>query len=139
MDFATYLARGVGGVPLRTKSGPAAAAGTSELEEKVEDAVFVFGDAAKTSVLNSSWTKRVEKIAQGFVVGYENTSQKTYRLTLDFSESTNMEVKESYGADISALVATKIIEPGNTMIIKLGAADPTSPYGYKMSMEGESV
>ena len=45
-----------------------------------------------------------------------------------------------YGGDaVGALGICKVVTPGERLLVKIVAADPSQAYGYKMSMEGESA
>jgi len=103
---------------------------------------FDFGPDAKETVVNSSWTKFVEAVPDesGYVLAYVNSSNRAYKLTLDFGASTNMKIADYFGGEaVGALGISKVVQPGERLLVKICAADPSQAYGYKMSMEGESA
>ena len=90
--------------------------------------------------MNADFTKRVEKVDKGVVVGYENTSRKNYDVELNFSGSTNMDITDLFGAESGEfLKARKVLGPGEAMTVRLTSVDLNQPYGYKVVMEGEEV
>ena len=101
---------------------------------------FEFGPEAKETVLDSWWTKYEEHIKSehAYVVGYKNNSSQTYKVSLDFSKSTNMTITYR-GEQDGDLKTSKVVPPGECMCTKIVAYDSSRAYKYKEVVDVQSA
>eukprot|EP00619_Florenciella_sp_RCC1007_P010749 CAMPEP_0205920378 /NCGR_PEP_ID=MMETSP1325-20131115/11103_1 /ASSEMBLY_ACC=CAM_ASM_000708 /TAXON_ID=236786 /ORGANISM="Florenciella sp., Strain RCC1007" /LENGTH=131 /DNA_ID=CAMNT_0053288061 /DNA_START=44 /DNA_END=439 /DNA_ORIENTATION=- len=100
---------------------------------------YQFSETAKVTELKNSWTQHLDRLPEekGYVVGVTNSSVRVCTITLDFSNSENMEIKNFYGCEeLSELSCSKELAPDEQMVVKICAADPSVTYKYKMGMSG---
>ena len=95
------------------------------------------------TTVNDEWVKLTERRGSELQIGYKNVSSEAYTLTIDFGQegTKNCEIKpSSYGAQLlSPHVAKQQVDPGHVMVVRIGAADKSQAWEYKMSMAGESM
>mmetsp|Transcript_3791 Transcript_3791/g.8113 ORF Transcript_3791/g.8113 Transcript_3791/m.8113 type:complete len:119 (-) Transcript_3791:103-459(-) len=115
-------------------------------EEKVaEPKTGPFSDAAEVDIVNDEFIKMIERRGSEIQIGYKNISAEAYTLTIDFGldGSKNVELKHSGEGSSAQLlsphVAKQHVDPDQMMVVRIGAADKSQDWEYKMSMTGECI